>query len=84
MAGMTGMRYRKFFVFNLLSVIFWAIGMALIGFYLGEGYVRLQDYFQQAEYVLLGALILIILIRVSISLKIRFKNKNNVAAEFKK
>jgi len=84
MAGMTGMKYRKFFIFNFFSVFFWAIGMALIGYYLGEGYIKLQAYFQQAEYVLLGVLILIILIRVIISLRIRFKNKNNATATTEK
>jgi membrane-associated protein len=35
-AGAVGMEYRRFLLFNLLGGIVWAIGMTLLGYYLGS------------------------------------------------
>jgi membrane-associated protein len=35
-AGAVGMRYRRFLLFNIMGGVLWAIGMTLLGYYLGS------------------------------------------------
>jgi len=77
-AGVVGMKYRKFIIANFLSVIVWSVVMALVGFYLGEGYEQIKQYTQWAEYILLAAVIAFIVIRVIIYL-VRSKKKKKLS-----
>jgi membrane-associated protein len=35
-AGVAKMNYRKFFIFNIVGALLWAVGLCLAGFYLGQ------------------------------------------------
>lgn len=43
-AGIGAMRYRKFVFFNLFGAVFWAIGVTLAGFYLGQVIPNVDKY----------------------------------------
>ena len=64
-AGAAGMKYSKFLFYNFLSIIFWAVGMAFVGYFLGEGFLQIKDYVKGAEYILLGIVVLFIVIRIA-------------------
>ena len=36
LAGVGRMNYRKFFLYNVLGALFWAVGISLLGFFLGS------------------------------------------------
>jgi membrane-associated protein len=37
-AGAVGMEYRRFMVFNLLGGVVWAIGLTLVGYFIGQAF----------------------------------------------
>lgn len=57
LAGVSGMHYRRFLIFNLVGAILWAIGITWLGFILGSTIPQAEDY-------LLPTTILIIIISV--------------------
>lgn len=71
MAGGLGIKYKKFFFYNAISIIFWAIGMGFVGYFLGEGFLEVKEYIKGAEYILLGIVVLIILIKIIMSIRSR-------------
>jgi len=44
LAGVVGMHYGKFIRYNILGAIFWAIGMTLLGYFVGTSVPNMQDY----------------------------------------
>jgi membrane-associated protein len=44
LAGVGEMNYRKFLSFNLLGALLWAVGLALLGFFLGETIPGIEKY----------------------------------------
>ncbi|CAG4918446.1 unnamed protein product, partial [Acidithrix sp. C25] len=61
LAGMTGMRYKTFAIFNVLGGATWAILFSLAGYLAGASFHRVQSISGIAGYVLM-ALILVILV----------------------
>ncbi len=45
LAGVGGMRYRAFLFYNFLGAVLWAIGLTLLGFYLGNFIPGVDRYF---------------------------------------
>ena len=44
LAGVAEMHYGKFIRYNILGAIFWAIGMTLLGYFVGSSVPNMQDY----------------------------------------
>lgn len=44
LAGVAKMNYRKFLFYNVIGAIFWAIGLSLLGFYLGVSIPGIEKY----------------------------------------
>lgn len=44
LAGVAKMNYRKFLFYNIIGAILWAIGMALLGFFLGLSVPGIEKY----------------------------------------
>jgi membrane-associated protein len=44
LAGVGKMNYRKFLFYNVIGAIFWAIGLSLLGFYLGLSVPGIEKY----------------------------------------
>jgi membrane-associated protein len=44
LAGVGKMNYRKFFTFNILGALLWAVGLALLGFFLGTSVPGIDKY----------------------------------------
>ena len=53
-AGVSGMRWRTFFMFNVIGAISWAIVMALLGYFFGKSWHLLEQYIKGAGFVLAG------------------------------
>jgi membrane-associated protein len=43
-AGVGEMRYRSFLVFNLIGALLWAVGVTLLGFFLGKSIPNIDHY----------------------------------------
>ncbi|AGH96999.1 DedA family protein [Micavibrio aeruginosavorus] len=59
LAGMVGMSYRVFFIYTIVGAVFWAIGLTMLGFFLGD--LIPQD---KIDMYILPIILLIILISV--------------------
>ena len=56
-AGMSGVRYSKFLIWNALGGTIWAVGYVLIGYLAGSQYQRIEKY---ANYLGIAVVLLIV------------------------
>lgn len=56
-AGASGMRWRTFFIFNVLGAISWATVMTLLGFFFGQSWHLLEQYIKGAGFIFAGAVV---------------------------
>jgi membrane-associated protein len=61
-AGATHMRWSKFFLFNVLGAISWAVVMTLLGYFFGKSWHLLEQYIKGAGIVLAGVLVIAIIV----------------------
>lgn len=61
-AGATKMRWSKFFLFNVLGAISWAVVMTLLGFFFGKSWELLEHYIKGAGIVLAGVVVAAIIV----------------------
>lgn len=61
-AGASGMRWRTFFIFNVLGAISWAVVMTLLGFFFGQSWHLLEQYIKGAGFLLAGVVALIFIV----------------------
>ncbi len=54
LAGMARMPYRRFVRYNALGGLLWGVGFTLLGYYLGEAYVRIEQVW--GRYIAFGFL----------------------------
>jgi membrane-associated protein len=57
LAGVGEMSYKKFFVYNVLGAMLWAVGLSLLGFFLGSSVPGIEKY-------ILPIIILIVLLSI--------------------
>lgn len=63
-AGVAGMRYRTFLIFNVTGAIAWASAMALLGYAAGSSFRRVEQVSSEISYILLALVILAIAVFV--------------------
>ncbi len=63
MAGMSGLRYGRFLVWNVLGGALWATGFVLLGFLAGTQYHRVERYANLAGLGLLAAIVVVLVVR---------------------
>ena len=61
-AGASHMRWRTFFIFNVLGAISWAVVMTLLGYFFGKSWDLLEGYIKGAGFVLAGAVIILLVV----------------------
>jgi len=54
LAGVAGMRYRLFFIYNVIGAVVWGIGGALIGYFLGNTIPNIEKY---TLYIVVGIVV---------------------------
>ncbi|WP_441247676.1 DedA family protein [Kitasatospora sp. McL0602] len=54
LAGMARMPYRRFVRYNALGALLWGVGFTLLGYYLGDAYVRIEQAW--GPYIAVGLL----------------------------
>lgn len=59
LAGMSTMRYRRFFVANAAGGLCWGTGYALLGYFAGNGYKRVAHYSSIGALGLVGLIVLL-------------------------
>lgn len=57
LAGVSGMRFRRFLLFNALGGLVWGIGFTLLGYFAGTAYARVEHLVGRGVAVLLAALV---------------------------
>jgi undecaprenyl-diphosphatase len=62
LCGIARMPYRTFLTWNVIGGITWACGVALLGFFAGKGYRRVEQQISFAGYVLLGIVLLALVV----------------------
>lgn len=75
-AGVAGMPYRRFALFNIAGGVGWVSSMTLGGFFLGRIFPKLGSH---VEKVIIGIVVLSVLPMVIEYLKARSRNKNAAA-----
>ena len=58
LAGLSGMPYRRFFVFNAAGGLIWGSGVALLGYFAGNSYARVEQALGRGSAALLAVLVL--------------------------
>ncbi len=58
LAGVAGMRYRTFVIYNIAGGIAWAVSMSLLGFLGGQSYMQVEKVAGDISYVILGVVVL--------------------------
>jgi membrane protein DedA with SNARE-associated domain len=61
-AGATRMRWSKFFLFNVLGAISWAVVMTLLGYFFGKSWDLLEQYLKGAGIALAGVVVVAIIV----------------------
>ncbi len=56
LAGMLGMEWKKFLLFNALGAASWVTAMSLIGYAFANEFQTLLDYFEKLSWVMAGGL----------------------------
>jgi membrane-associated protein len=72
-AGVSNMRYRTFVTFNVIGGFFWAIGVTLLGFFLGQ-----IDFVEQNLEVAILAVVAISVLPIALELWKARKERNSV------
>jgi membrane-associated protein len=63
-AGMAGMRYRRFLLFDVPAVLVWAIGITLVGYLFGENLDLVETILSRFGWAILGLLVAFVAWRV--------------------
>jgi membrane protein DedA with SNARE-associated domain len=61
-AGASGMRWRTFFIFNVLGAVSWAVVMTLLGFFFGKSWDLLEQYIKGAGFILAGVVVVAVVV----------------------
>ncbi len=69
LAGVGKMSYRKFLLFNVLGALLWAVGVSLLGYFLGSVVPGID------KYISLIVVSIVILTLLPILFKLKFKKK---------
>lgn len=77
MAGMSGMRYRTFFIWNATGGVFWAGGCVLLGYLFASALQRIEKYLTWGP---LAALAVLIVGYVAISVRRRRRERAEAGA----
>lgn len=56
LAGVLGMEWKRFFVFNILGAVTWVTAMSLAGYAFASEFSSLMDYFEKASWALAAGL----------------------------
>ena len=64
MAGMSGMHYRTFAVWNVIGGVVWASAFVLLGYLAGTGYAAIEHRATEAGLVLLAVVAVVIAVKV--------------------
>lgn len=62
-AGASHMHWSKFFLFNVLGAIAWAVVMALLGYFFGESWHLLEQYVKGAGVIIAAGIVVALLVR---------------------
>jgi membrane-associated protein len=54
-AGMSGMRYRKFLLYNIMGAVLWVGSLTLLGYWLGQAIPDIKRYF---HWIIAGIIVL--------------------------
>lgn len=57
LAGMLGMDWKEFFLFNALGATAWVSTMALLGFVFADQFTNLLTYFEKASWVMMAIIV---------------------------
>lgn len=60
-AGLSGMRYRTFLLFNLLGGVLWGVSFTLLGYIIGRPFLRVLSDLSRASLFVLGFIVMSIL-----------------------
>jgi membrane-associated protein len=69
LAGVGKMNYKKFLIYNIIGALFWAVGLALLGFFLGTSIPGIEKYITQ--------IVIIIIILSILPILFNLKSKKN-------
>lgn len=67
LAGVGKMNYRKFLLFNVLGALLWAVGLSLLGFFLGSAVPGIERYIMP----IVGLIIILSVLPILFNLKFK-------------
>jgi membrane-associated protein len=72
LAGMSKMRYRRFFIANAAGGLCWGVGYTLLGYFAGHAYKKVESY---STYAAIGVAVLVIGLAVGYSVRGRRRER---------
>lgn len=64
LAGLSGMPYRRFLLFNALGGVVWGVGVVLLGYFAGSSYSRVAQLLGRGTAVLLAVVVVVAVLLV--------------------
>ncbi|NNN18254.1 MAG: DedA family protein [Acidimicrobiaceae bacterium] len=64
LAGVAGMRYKTFVIFNVAGGIVWSVSMAMLGYLAGQSYKQVEKVAGQVSYALLALAVVAVIVFV--------------------
>ncbi|MEK7116753.1 MAG: VTT domain-containing protein [Patescibacteria group bacterium] len=65
LAGVGGMNYKKFLIFNIIGALLWAVGLSLLGFFLGSSIPGIEKYIMPIIFLIIFLSILPIIFNLA-------------------
>lgn len=59
LAGLSRMRYRRFFAFNALGGLVWGVGAALLGYFAGSSFLQVAQWMGRSGAIIVGVLVVV-------------------------
>ena len=78
LAGVSGLKYRSFLLYNAIGGVIWGVGYTLLGFVVGVSFERILKTVGQWSLVVVGA---VVVIAVVVALLLRRRQHRRLAAE---
>jgi len=76
LAGMSGLRYRTFLLYNALGGLLWGVGYTMLGYLVGRSFTRIVSDLSTASLVLIGVAVLAIVVYTIVRKRLQ-KRKND-------
>ena len=81
LAGMSGLRYRTFLLYNALGGLLWGVGYTMLGYLVGRSFTRIVSDLSTASLVLIGVAVVAVVVYILVRRRLKKHKKDGLGAE---